>query len=124
MSSVFGGSTVNIAVSGATDGRFGCFLKREVYLGKSHFTVVIEGREIAWDVAPSIYYDLVVRSPLSSRAWALQERLLASRNLFLSDTELPWECKVKDAHKSFPEGTPHFPGRTVFHLAKKPLSQS
>jgi len=124
MSSVYGGSTVNIAASGAIDGNSGCFLKREEYVGKVHFTAMIEGREMAWDIAPSIFYKSVARSPLAGRAWSLQERLLAPRTLFFSDTELFWGCKVRDANESFPEGTPHFSERHIFHLEKRPLSHN
>lgn len=124
MRSVYGGATVNIAASGAINGNSGCFLKRDEYVGKVHFTAGIEGREMAWDIAPSIFYDSVARSPLAGRAWSLQERLLAARTLFFSDTEMFWGCKVKDAYESFPEGTPHFSERHIFHLEKRPLSHS
>lgn len=124
MSSVYGGSTVNIAASGAIDGNSGCFLKREEYVGKVHFTAAIEGREMAWDIAPSMFYHSVARSPLAGRAWSLQERLLAPRTLFFSDTEMFWGCKAKDANESFPEGTPQFSERHIFHLEKRPLSHS
>lgn len=124
MSSVYGGSTINIAASGAVDGNSGCFLKPEEYVGKVHFTAAMEGRQITWDIAPSVFYKSVSLSPLASRAWSLQERLLPARTLFLSDTEMFWECKAKDACESFPEGSPHFFERHIYHLEKKPLSHS
>ena len=124
MSSVYGGSTINIAATGAINGDAGCFLKPEGYVGKVRFTAVIEGREMAWDIAPSMFYKSVARSPLAGRAWSLQERLLAPRTLFFSDTEMFWGCKVRDANESFPEGTPRFSERHIFHLEKGPLSHS
>ena len=122
MSSVYGGSTINIAATGAINGDSGCFLRPEGYVGKVRFTAVIEGREMAWDIAPSMFYKSVARSPLAGRASSLQERLLAPRNLFFSNTEIFWGCKVRDANESFPEGTPHFSDRHIFHLEKGPLS--
>lgn len=124
MSSVYGGSTINIAATGAINGDVGCFLKPEGYVGKVRFTAVIEGREMAWDIAASIFYKSVARSPLAGRAWSLQERLLAPRTLFFSNTEMFWGCNVRDASESFPEGTPHFMERHIFHLEKGPLSHS
>ena len=47
MSSVYGGSTIAIAASGAVDGNSGCFLKSENHVGKVHFTAVTEGRGMA-----------------------------------------------------------------------------
>lgn len=49
---------------------------------------------------------------------------MAARTLFFSDTEMFWGCKVRDANESFPEGTPHFSERHIFHLEKRPLSHS
>lgn len=61
MSSVYGGSTINIAATGAINGDVGCFLKPEGYVGKVRFTAVIEGREMAWDIAASIFYKSVAQ---------------------------------------------------------------
>ena len=119
MGLVYGGSTVNTAASGAIDGNSGCFVKAEEYVGKVHFTAVVEGRGTAWDAAPSIFHQSVAKSPLAGRAWCLQERLLAARTLFFSDTEMFWGCRVKNAHESFPEGSPHFSEWHIFHLEKK-----
>ena len=55
MGSIYGGSTVNNAASGAIDGHSGCFVKPGEYVGKVHFTTVIEGRGTAWNVAPKIF---------------------------------------------------------------------
>ena len=38
--------------------------------------------------------------------------------------EMFWAGKAKDACESFPEGTPHFAERHIFHLEKRPLSHS
>lgn len=124
MSSVYGGSTINIAATGAINGNLGCFLKPEGYVGKVRFTGTIDGHEMAWDIAPSRFYKSVARSHLAGRAWSVQERLLAPRTLFFSDTELFWGCNLTDASESFPEGTPPFMTRHLFHLEKEPLSHS
>ena len=50
MSFVYGGSTINIAATGATDGTIGCFLKPPGFVGKVHIEPTIND---IWDIAPS-----------------------------------------------------------------------
>ncbi|RFU28712.1 hypothetical protein B7463_g7603, partial [Scytalidium lignicola] len=120
MSSIYGGSTITIAAAGATDGTRGCFLKPPGFIGKVH--IELTTGEV-WDIAPSEFYRSVVNSPLAGRAWALQERLLSPRTLYFSKTELFWECRHCDASKSFPEGSPEFEYKHVFHRDRKPISE-
>ena len=106
MSSVYSGSTVTIAASGAIDGNSGCFLKPKGYVGKVHFDAMSKDGNTSWDIAPSIYYDSVVHSHLAGRAWSVQETILSPRILYFSNPELFWGCKLRDAYESFPEGIP------------------
>jgi len=73
MSSVYGGSAINIAATGAPDGTHGCFLKPSGFIGKIRIKPV---EDEVWDIAPSAFYTSVIRSNLAGRAWALQERFL------------------------------------------------
>ena len=68
-------------------------------------------------------YNSVIASPLASRAWVLQERLLSPRTLHFSKTELFWECRHCDASESFPNGLPEFENKHVFVRDRKPLSE-
>ncbi|KAK5659436.1 hypothetical protein OQA88_637 [Cercophora sp. LCS_1] len=45
-------------------------------------------------------------SPLNTRAWVLQERLLAPRTLHFGTPQLFWECKHVEACETFPLGIP------------------
>ena len=47
-------------------------------------------------------------SPLSKRAWVLQERLLAPRTLHYTKTQLFWECRESKACESSPHPYPKF----------------
>jgi hypothetical protein len=123
MASVYGGSTINIAASGAKDGSWGCFLKPPGFIGKVHVEATRDDITKAWDIAPSLFYSSVVKGHLSSRGWALQERILAPRTLHFTDTELFWECKLVNARESFPEGLHEFENQHVFHLDRKPISE-
>jgi hypothetical protein len=121
MSSVYGGSAITIAASGATDGSKGFFLKPPGFVGKVHIEPT---KDEVWDIAPSEFYTSVVNSHLAGRAWALQERLLSPRRIHFSKTELFWECQHCDASESFPEGLPEFEHQHVFHRDHgKPLSE-
>ncbi|KFY40316.1 hypothetical protein V494_03573 [Pseudogymnoascus sp. VKM F-4513 (FW-928)] len=120
MSSIYGGSTITIAATGATDGTKGCFLKPPGFISKVHVKLTTGD---VWDIAPSKFYNSVVRSPLGDRAWAVQERLLSPRTLHFSKTDLFWECRHRDASESFPEGSPAFEHQHMFHRDRKPISE-
>lgn len=115
MSAVYGGSTINIAAAGALDGTQGCFLKPPNFVGKVQIEPV---KGEIWNIAPEQFHWSVSRSPLASRAWALQERLLSPRTLHFSKTELFWDCRHCGASESFPEGLPLFEKDWKFYRGK------
>ncbi|PMD45788.1 HET-domain-containing protein, partial [Hyaloscypha variabilis F] len=45
------------------------------------------------DIIPESYLEYEAPSPLSKRAWTLQEELLASRCIFFTGKELLWKCQ-------------------------------
>lgn len=100
MSSVYGGSAITIAATGAEDGTQGCFPKLPGFIGKVRFK---SRKAEQCDIAQKTSLDSVVMSPLVNRAWAFQERLLSPRLLHFSVTELFWECRHCDPSESFPE---------------------
>ncbi|KAK3333074.1 heterokaryon incompatibility protein-domain-containing protein [Cercophora scortea] len=68
---------------------------------------------------PFMFYDQyfwdkeVSKAPVNTRAWAVQERLLAPRVLHFGKRQLAWECFDKDAAEIYPAGLPQ-------HLTKLP----
>ena len=42
--------------------------------------------------SPDDFENDVLKGPLSSRAWAMQERALARRTIFFTDNQTYWEC--------------------------------
>ena len=52
------------------------------------------------------YNEQLHDAPLNTRAWVLQERLLAKRVLHFTEHEVMWECATLTASESWPEGIP------------------
>lgn len=110
MSRIYGNSYLNIAAAGARDGSEGCFFGKEKHR-ISPFHVQIKdsnNMDQFYNCIPQmdIYNTCVTETPLASRAWTLQERLLSPRNLYFSRTQLLWECNEKVSSESFPDQVP------------------
>ncbi|CZR60690.1 uncharacterized protein PAC_10586 [Phialocephala subalpina] len=108
MASVYGGSYINIAASAAEDGSKGLFLRAQDYVqGVCISSTSSSADTPTYAVAPStLYSDGITSTALASRAWTLQERLLAPRTLHFGFGDLFWECSTKDACESFPDQIP------------------
>jgi len=101
MASVYRGSTITIAASGAADGREGCFLGPRTHLGRVCVQEIIAGCIKAWDITND--YDSVHNLPLGWRAWALQERLLSPQVLHFAPKTIFWECRSGSASEFSPK---------------------
>jgi hypothetical protein len=118
MASVYSKSFLNIAATGASDGRGGCLSRRRLrHAAQTHeiasFKVGTNSK--GYDAVPTIFvrlsFDRIHRQysadrstdagrssdldtvPLLSRAWVFQERYLAPRTLHFHPTEMIMECK-------------------------------
>jgi hypothetical protein len=104
MGTVYQNSWCNIAASDAADNTGGCLFKRNADAVQPFRikTTPIHGTE-RWFIIhePEGLEDAV----LYSRAWVLQERLLASRVLNFRKRQLLWECREQYASETFPWGT-------------------
>ncbi|MCJ1251179.1 hypothetical protein MMC30_008410 [Trapelia coarctata] len=72
----------------------------------------------------------VTTAPLYSRAWTVQERLLAPRILHYGSEQLFWECEELDACEAYPQGSPQkslflqpFKQSSPYDLALLPFEQ-
>ena len=105
MRDIYRNSFLTIAATGATDPYQGCFRDRNPSLVEPiKFCVSNESAEhrIVFDreeMERSIH-----ESPLSKRAWALQERLLSPRVLHFGENQMHWECNDSSACESCPGG--------------------
>lgn len=89
--------------------------------------------EIAGEILSCDYADMRLytrnadHTPLSSRAWALQERQLAPRNLHFGVSDIIWECRTKCASETFPEALPkslsHHETFILIHEIGKPWEE-
>jgi hypothetical protein len=67
--------------------------------------------------------DLIVAEPLSTRAWALQERQLSRRIVHYTSHQILWECVTMNASEIFPEGLPQTPTKDEV-LRTQPIGPS
>jgi len=114
MSSVYGGSGLNIAATSARDGNDGLFFARQAVKERleDYFEVIMDGMPKGVRLVNIKTYHLSVSSqPLGTRAWAMQERILAPKTLHFSKMELYWECRTKTCCESFPEELPDLLGK-------------
>ncbi|PQE06284.1 heterokaryon incompatibility protein [Rutstroemia sp. NJR-2017a BBW] len=99
MTTVYGMSTLNIAATAAADGRTGCLFERDnIYTQGSRAVVEVDDKQHFLDVVDFwLVSDNTTETPLSKRAWALQERLLAPRTLYFGVSQLVWRCATRCA---------------------------
>jgi len=126
MATVYGQSALNIAATAAPDGQTGCLFPRDpVWAQKCQITVEVDGEKRTYDYADfRLLLNSVFNTPLNSRAWVLQERLLAPRTLHFGPTEIVWECRTKYACGAFPEGVPKSFVEEPFGISKTQLSMN
>lgn len=108
MQNVYKHSFLNIAATSASDGSFGCFVERN--------SLLVQPCEVeaGWDWGPGNYYLYdsafwrhgMTRAPLNTRAWVVQERVLAPRVLHFGSHQVYWECNEMNACETFPDGVP------------------
>jgi hypothetical protein len=80
------------------------FKERSIAVSKS----TLEDWKDSWFKTPE-YLDwsyLIRAEPLSTRAWALQERQLSRRIVHYTSYQVLWECVTMNASELFPEGIP------------------
>ena len=110
MADVYRHSWCNIAATKAKDGRDGCFGRRDIR------SVIPCSVMANWQYAPKqllqlwdlkIWDSNIDDRPLSTRAWVLQEVLLAPRILHYDKDQVFWECLELRACELFPNGIPN-----------------
>jgi hypothetical protein len=107
MNSVYGNSYLNIAASSAESVHEGCFLKPSSMVDGLRIPITINGVPLVREFRSSSVYDLsTTKSHLSTRAWALQERVLPSRTIHFGRRGAFWECRTTTANEFLPGGFP------------------
>jgi hypothetical protein len=64
----------------------------------------------------------IIKAPLYSRGWTVQQRLLPPRSLLFTETQVFWECHKEVACEGWPDGFPaEF--KSVLGMDKKPYAE-
>ncbi|KAH8775892.1 heterokaryon incompatibility protein-domain-containing protein [Hyaloscypha finlandica] len=123
MAIVYGNSSINIAASGAEDGTIGCFFDRgEAW--RCQVSITIGEQSLLYDcVSNEMYRYNFADMPLGRRGWALQERLLPSRTLHFTTTQILWECHQKTTCEVFPDAFPSALSSARVFFRKQPLTR-
>ena len=108
----------NISADHASDNE-GLFFERDpdFYCQARIQTLVDSGGDIAdWtSIDKNMWLTQVNNSPLNSRGWVFQERMLAPRIIHFCHQEIFWECREHFYCESFPEA---LPSPAVFDLGE------
>lgn len=105
MSMVYGGSFLNIAAASSMNAHGGLFTCPEVFIDGLQTHVTVRGRRLGKEIHDiHLYHRSVTGSHLATRAWTLQEKLLAPRTLHIGDRGGFWECRSKTASECLPLG--------------------
>lgn len=98
MGQIYRRSSLTIAATSAEDGRAGCFVEKEHW----RESIPVEARDVQGTSSmvfvrerPDDLHDILKNfrdEPLSIRAWVLQERILSTRILLYTRSELVFEC--------------------------------
>ncbi|KAL2067486.1 hypothetical protein VTL71DRAFT_1911 [Oculimacula yallundae] len=112
MGDVYKHALLNIATTGAIDSSEGIFFDRNLseQLPRRVETSWEEDKnnEEVFVIDREMWKNLVDRSPLLSRAWVYQERLLAQRIVHFGRKQIAWECQELTACESLPSGLPRY----------------
>lgn len=104
MSEIYAGSVCNLAATARSDGEESIFSNRTyseispliIRMGSKYFDLQ----------DPNLWQIEVDDSPLCTRGWVFQERLLAPRNLHFGAHQLFWECDCCLACEMYPISVP------------------
>ncbi|KAK8018426.1 heterokaryon incompatibility protein-domain-containing protein [Apiospora marii] len=115
MGDVYRNSMCNIAATDSSDSQEGCLFSRNPR--------IIQLERLPQ--SPTLEEDLYIfnmgncegKHELYTRAWVLQEALLAPRTLDCGRSQLFWRCDAMKASEEFPEGFPLIMGQGLVHPA-------
>ena len=109
MADVYRHSKCNIAATASQAPTEGCFYDRDPELVSPLETILCpqeteddSSTERYLFLDPRSWNDSVETAPLNKRAWVVQERTLAPRQIHCGETQLLWECHETVASETFP----------------------
>lgn len=100
MGDIYQNAFLTISASHARDGFGGCFNdKSDIGLGETSITITTQNNSgpkssiILTSSLPSRPPRVVENSPINSRGWVYQERILSPRIIHFTSTQAIWECR-------------------------------
>lgn len=110
MQTVYRNGFLNIAALGAKDDQDGCFFDRDPMLvAPTVLSLSSDNRGptqlYRLEAEDDSWHSTFEGEPLLSRAWVLQERVLAARNLYFGRKQVFWECCESNHCETFPKTT-------------------
>lgn len=103
MGRIYSGSILNIAASSAVDSSHGLFKNRSPNLLSPLIVDIPEYGTWVLHIPANELSRSILKGPLSSRAWVLQEWILSPRVLHFGE-QLFWECSEALSSESIPNG--------------------
>ena len=109
---IYKSAWLNLAATGARDSSYGFFFDRDPLLVSSGLALVDWEADMPKGAcrffSSDLWADGVSVAPLNRRAWVVQERFLARRNLHFGSESLFFECHELEACETFPSGVPNY----------------
>jgi hypothetical protein len=105
MGAVYSNSYCNLAPMEATDSLGSFFHERDAKLLQS-CSVEVEWLNKSFILVDERNLVQPSKTPLSERAWVLQEQLLAPRTVLFMRDQVSWECRTHEASEAFTGGIP------------------
>ncbi|KAF4452206.1 hypothetical protein F53441_4946 [Fusarium austroafricanum] len=133
MSDIYGSAVVTLAAAGNSNVNDSMFFRRDpriirpcvANIGDKQYQRV----SYPWAIYPNqperLLADAINESPLSRRAWALQELLLSPKTLVFGRKQMVWSCCTTEASETFPLGldpkfaTPLNEAASLLHLRQR-----
>ncbi|KAI3337550.1 heterokaryon incompatibility protein-domain-containing protein [Xylariaceae sp. AK1471] len=108
MADVYKHSTCNLTAAEAVNSSSGLFLDHNPILTKPVKASFVTGSQgvVLHDFWPEGILQAFEASPLMTRGWVVQERILSRRNLHFSRDQVVWECRSDSTCETFPDGAP------------------
>lgn len=107
MRMIYKTSACNIAALWANNSSAGCFALRDPYQTDPTIIKLQSGTYSA--INPDLYHNEIKDTPLSKRAWVIQERYLTRRQLSFAQSQVYWECPKYVASEQFINSMPAQP---------------
>ncbi|KAF5257806.1 hypothetical protein FOXYS1_11655 [Fusarium oxysporum] len=113
MGSIYGSAALTIAAAGTSSVQDSIFCRRDPRAVRPCIANIMHsasyhGVSYPWAIYPHqperLLFDTINESPLSRRAWALQELLVSPRTLVFGSKQMVWSCATTEASETFPIG--------------------